>query len=215
MEPSHVAKHSNAVIDRAVDKILRESFLRGIDPPIDIDLVAEKQSLIDCVGFIPSINSKFDVDAVLLSKLNGKFDILIDTYICRVRANFSVAHEIGHVVLHPKLYSGCSTIDDSIALSKRIKKSYKKIEREANYFAGAILIPRQTIFDDTQKIYKGILGGYAGDLEWENIIPMLCAALANRYQVSVKTMQIRLNQLRIDSRLLYAITNRLNFISWD
>ncbi len=218
MEPSHVAPHSNAEIERAVDRLLSESFSRGIDPPIDIDLVAEKQPLIDSIGLIPSMRSKFNVDAVLYQNKEGRFDILIDSdtdSFWRVKAHFSVAHELGHVVLHPRLYSGCVTIDDSVALSNRIRKSYRQIEREANYFAGAILVPRQTIFDDTQQLYKGILDGYAGDIGWENVISMLHSALANRYQVGVEPMQIRLSQLSIKPRLMEAITSRLNFISWD
>ena len=215
MEPSHVPRHSKADIEVAASSLLQTSFPRGIDPPVDIDLVAEKQPLIDDLGFLSELSSRFSTDAVLLSKHGGRFDIIVDSDSIRVRANFSVAHELGHVVLHPELYSGCVTIEDSIALSKRIKQSYRGIEGEANQFAGAILVPRKSIFSDVEKVYEGILRGYAGNIGWEQAISMLNAALANRYRVSTQTMEIRLGQLHITRRLLDAVNNKYDFISWD
>jgi len=214
-EPSHVPLHSNAEIERAVDATLQKTFLRGINPPIDIDLIAEKQPLIDSLGFLPDLR-QFDVDAVLLSKPNGQFDIILDENVYRSRTSFSIAHEIGHIVLHPTLYLGCNNIEASIELSKKIFTKYYRIEREANYFAGAILIPRKAIFKDTEKIYKGIIQGLAGDdFGWEGIIPMLYSALANRYRVSTESMKIRLTQLRIAPRLFDAVSAHLDFISWE
>lgn len=215
MEPSNIATNTDADIERSVVKTLRESFPRGIEPPIDIDLVAEKQPLMGGFIFLTDFQAKFNTIAVLRNKSNGNFEIVVDDGICWGRASFSIAHEIGHVVLHPQLYMGCYTIEDSIELSKRIKDSYQRIEREANYFAGAILIPRKTIFEDVQKLYKGILQGYAGDIKWEEVSTMLCSALATRYRVSVQTMEIRLNQLGIDRRLRESINVNLDFISWQ
>ncbi len=70
-EPSHVPLHSNAEIERAVDATLQKSFLRGINQPIDIDLIAEKQPLIDSLGFLPDLR-QFDVDAVYGSNMIAK-----------------------------------------------------------------------------------------------------------------------------------------------
>lgn len=215
IEPSHLLSYSFADIERAVAVTLQNTFPRGISPPIDIDLVAEKQPLFDSLGFIAGLG-QFDTAAVLLSKPDGRFDILLDENTCRSRASFSIAHEVGHIVLHPKLYAGCTDIEASIALSNRIKRSYQKIERVANYFAGAILIPRKTIFRDTDKIYWGIIQGYAGNsMGRQGIAPLVCSALANRYRVSAESMQIRLNQLRITPRLKDATSNHLDFISWQ
>lgn len=51
-----------------------------------------------------------------------------------VRARFDVAHEIGHLVLHRGV--GQEDIEDP--------KILKRIETEANRFAGALLLPRQS-----------------------------------------------------------------------
>jgi len=215
MEPSHVAPYTKPAIERSASEILQKSFPRGIEPPIDIDLVAEKHPLMDGFIFLPDIQERFNTIALLRNKSNGHFEIIVDADMSWGRASFSIAHEIGHVILHPALYAGCFTIDDSINLSKRISRSYGRIEREANYFAGAILIPRKTIFEDVQRIYSGILRGYAGNIRWGEIISILRAALANRYRVSVQTMGIRLEQLRIDRKLNDAVAANLDFISWS
>jgi Zn-dependent peptidase ImmA (M78 family) len=213
MDPSHAALYSNADIERAAITILQNSFPRGIEPYIDIDIVAEKQPLMDGFVFVPDINMKFGVDATIRNKSNGKFEIVVDDNTNWGRTSFSIAHEIGHVVLHSALYLGCYTAEASIDLSHRIKKNYPRIEREANYFAGAILIPYKTIFDDVSKVYEGILRGYAGDIKWEDVIPMLHAALAKRYRISVQSMVIRLNQLHIDRKLDESVRAHSEFVT--
>jgi Zn-dependent peptidase ImmA (M78 family) len=214
MDPSHSTPYSKADIERLAAKTLQDAFPRGIEPPIDIDVLAEKQPLMDDFVFETDINSKFGVDATICNKANGRFDIVLDENVCRGRTSFSIAHEIGHIVLHSALYLGCYTVESSIELSHRIKRIYPRIEREANHFAGAILIPRKTIFNDVQKVYGGILQGYAGKIKWEEVSTMLCSSLAYRYGVSVQTMGIRLNQLQIDRKLNESINAHLDFISW-
>lgn len=214
MDPSHTPPYSDADIERAAIKTLQSSFPRGIEPPIDIDLVAEKQPLMDGFVLIPDINARFGVDAVLCNKSNGRFEIVIDENVVWGRTSFSIAHEIGHIVLHSAVYAGCFTVEASIELSHRIKKYYKQIETQANCFAGAILVPRKTIFDDVETIYEGILRGYGGNINWEDVIPMLYAALAKRYRVSLQVIDIRLNKLRIERKLNESIIAHSDFISW-
>lgn len=214
MDPSHATPLNKADIEHIAAKTLQDAFPRGVEPPIDIDVLAEKQPLMDDFVYEPDINSKFGVDATICNKPNGRFDIVLDENVCRRRTSFSIAHEIGHVVLHSALYLGCYTVESSIELSHRIKKNYPRIEREANHFAGAILVPRKTIFRDAQKVYEGILQGYAGNIKWEEVSTMLCSALANRYCVSVQTMGIRLIQLQIDRKLNEAVSAHSDFISW-
>lgn len=216
MEPSHIASHSKAEIERMAGATLHNAFPQGIyNIPIDIDLVAERHELIDSIMLLPELENKFQVAATLVSKPNNKCDIFLDANTDsrnRGRANFSAAHELGHVVLHKELFKDCFDAEQSIVLSRRINRSYRYLEREANHFAGAILIPYRTIFEDTRKIYEGILGGFAGDIGWGEIVPMLHSALANRYQVSVDTMVIRLNQLGISQHISVAILNKYDFI---
>ena len=69
-------------------------------------------------------------------------DIIIFTNSCSrlSREIFTLAHEIGHVILH--LNDESSFIDDSITISGR---STDKKEQEANYFAACLLMPADDV----------------------------------------------------------------------
>ena len=69
-------------------------------------------------------------------------DIIIFTNSCSrlSREIFTLAHEIGHVILH--LNDESSFIDDSITINGR---STDKKEQEANYFAACLLMPAEDV----------------------------------------------------------------------
>ena len=69
-------------------------------------------------------------------------DIVIFTNTCSrlSREIFTLAHEIGHVVLH--LSDDASFIDDNITISDR---SIDEKEQEANYFAACLLMPADEV----------------------------------------------------------------------
>jgi len=220
MEPSYLPTYSRAEIERIAAIKLQEAFPEPLSIPVDIDLVAEKQPVIDSVYLLPKLKKDFNVVATITCKPTKKYDIILDAdtnSANRPRANFSVAHEVGHIVLHESLYLSCHSIQESIELSKRIRERYKRIEKDANYFAGAILIPRKTIFEDVEKVYEGILkfNKVSYGWGWIPLLSRLCSALANHYKVTAKVMSIRLKQLKIDQHISLAVSDKLDFIPWD
>lgn len=206
MDPSHARRYTNAEIDRMVVHILAEAYPEGIRIPIDIDRLVYRHLLVDDIAAGGPLEDKFKVAAVLISKSNGRFDILVDEETFdshRFRANFSIAHEFGHVVLHSQVCSNCRTVEDAIALRRRIENSYNFIERNANYFAGAILMPLRTLPEDTAKVYEALAKSFGYDV---NLIPdKLCSTLARRYEVSPQSMSIRLEQLNLKRKILAAL----------
>ncbi len=125
MEPSHIKTHTVHEIEVIATELLNSTFPNFLDVPIDIDLVAEKSCGVLLV-LIPDPVKKFNVIATLLYKPN-KYTITLDANtdsFNRPRANFSVAHELGHVALHKDLYKDCKNIEDSVLLNERIRKSY-------------------------------------------------------------------------------------------
>ena len=213
MDPSHARRYTPAEIERKVVDILAEAFPRGIRIPIDIDRLVERNNLVDDIVSGELLEDKFNVAAVLVAKANGRFDILVDeetfnSY--RFRANFSIAHEFGHVVLHSKICSGCRTIEDAIALRQRISSSYDFIERNANYFAGAILAPMRTLPEDTARVYEALVKDFGYD---PNLIPdKLCSTLARRYEVNFQPMEIRLRELSLSGKILTALSARSPYL---
>lgn len=206
MDPSHARRYKNSEIEVIVAKILSRAHPVGIRVPIDIDWLAESNELVGDIIPADLLEDKFHVAATLISKPDGRFDILVDddaiTY-QRARANFSIAHELGHVVLHAQVCAKCCTIGDSIALRNRITKSYSLIERNANYFAGAILIPQRNIVNDTAKMYEFLVK--EGNYDTKVDLNQFCATLARRYEVNPQPMRIRLEQLGLTKKIQRAL----------
>jgi Zn-dependent peptidase ImmA (M78 family) len=73
----------------------------------------------------------------------------------RSRLCFSLAHEVGHYILHRSLFSSVSSIEDYIdQLNSIDDRTYNVIEREANIFAGFLLMPRELMDDYISTINK-------------------------------------------------------------
>lgn len=100
------------------------------------------------------------------------------------RQNFTVAHELGHLLLHD---GDAVHVDRRFQVKLRNRASSEGTntdEKEANLFAAEILMPQQFIQEDLAEID-------AVDLEDETVI----AKLARRYGVSTQAMIFRLAYL--------------------
>lgn len=206
MDPSHARMYRRAEIEVITSQILNKEYPDGIKIPISIDRIVERHELVEDIIPIPLLQDKYKIDAVLYRKANGYFDILVDedTFTFRAaRASFSMAHELGHIVLHREICDNCKTIEDVIALNIRIKKSYRFIEGNVNYFAGALLIPRRTLPEHTAELYEGLVKLYGYDFDL--ILSKLRSRLAERYLVNSQAMEIRLKLLQLDKKALVAL----------
>lgn len=87
---------------------------------------------------------------------------------CRIR--FDMAHELGHIVLHP-----WSEDLDSIS-----KEEFKSRERQANMFAGAFLLPRESFGKE--------LAQFPTNLDYYKF-------LKRKWKVSIQAMLYRAQQL--------------------
>jgi Zn-dependent peptidase ImmA (M78 family) len=100
------------------------------------------------------------------------------------RQRFTIAHELGHLLLH----SGDAVhVDTSFAVKHRDERSSKGMdieEMEANLFAAELLIPVQFLQEDLEKL--GAL-----DLLHDAKV----AKLARAYQVSNQAMAVRLSHM--------------------
>lgn len=121
-------------IIESVANDVRSIFKVGIGPISNVTLLIERLGI--RVAF--KNLSLEQIDAVT-EKLNGKQYIVINTYNrSSVRIRFNLAHELGHVLLHSKYREG-----EILNSSNR-----KRIEWEANYFAGCLLMPEDGIAQD-------------------------------------------------------------------
>lgn len=106
-----------------------------------------------------------------------------------VRQRFTIAHELGHFLLHAgekafidyrKEDSGVSHVE--YRDNKKEQTNHLK-ERQANIFAAAILMPRALITKDLKTLPKGLYPDQKTEI------------LAEKYEVSKEAMRIRLSDL--------------------
>ena len=97
----------------------------------------------------------------LQTKYNIDINDLIESQITSSdnRLRFSIAHELGHYILHKYLYHENElTISNPKEyydfITKFPEKEYRSFEYQANQFAGRLLVPRNILVNEVIKIYK-------------------------------------------------------------
>ncbi len=107
------------------------------------------------------------------------------------RQRFTVAHELGHLLLH----TDCPPPESS--------ERAKVIERQAHRFAGAFLLPGDPFLDDL----NGVSGG--------RVTLSTLATLKERWGVSIKAMVVRLQQLgRVDTDHARSLYKQISARGW-
>lgn len=163
--------------------------------PINIENIIEEKLAIEIIP-IPGLKNQINTDAFISSDWKSVYvdneKYLEDSYYNRLR--FSIAHEIGHLVLHRKLYNKLK-IKDTADFSKFLKdisgKQYGYIETQANKFANYFLVPRKILIKERALImqdYKEI-----SDLEERLINGYIATPLSKKFGVSAEVMEIALN----------------------
>lgn len=106
----------------------------GINPPIDVEKI--------CAGFADTTFKHFpiEIDGVCLDlKIPGRRPkVWVSKTIPFVRRRFTLAHEIGHIVI--PWHTG-TIVDDIEAPRSSEKTKYRQMEAEANRFAAELLMP--------------------------------------------------------------------------
>lgn len=114
----------------------------------------------------------------LLIRKNGRALIGINSGEAPVRQRFTIAHEIGHFVLHPQKDA---FVDFRTERGKGEAKPPR--ERHADMFAAALLMPRTSLLKDFRRLAKN---GFSDHIT---------ATLARQYAVSEEAMRFRLMNL--------------------
>ncbi len=104
------------------------------------------------------------------------------------RSRFDAAHELGHLVLHR--WIGADDLEDP--------KTLKQVEREANRFAGAFLLPRRSF---PNEVYTTRLDAFV--------------ALKRRWKVAIQAMVYRCKDLAIfDDDQITNIYKQISYRKW-
>ncbi|MBI5739450.1 MAG: ImmA/IrrE family metallo-endopeptidase [Nitrospirae bacterium] len=121
------------------------------------------------------------------------------------RFRFTLAHEIGHLMLHKNMYKNLAfrTPEEWKSIQLRLKDDVRKwFEWQANCFAGLVLVPRDELGNHVNNCIKAIDEEGIGlndnwDFAWESIADYLAREI---FSVSPETILSRLHYDRIRER---------------
>ena len=140
----------------------RTTYWKDQKYPIDIEIIVEIYLGIDIIP-VKNLQNNNEIDA-FISKDFQSITIDSDIYYLDSSVNrrrFSLAHEVGHIMLHKELYKSVSfdNADEWIDFIESIPEDqYAFIEYHAYEFAGRLLVPRtlliESIKDAAQIIVK-------------------------------------------------------------
>ena len=171
----------------------------GDSIPIDMENVIELKleiQLAPTYGFQKS----FGVDAFITSDWNLIY-VDEDEYIkFPNRLKFSLAHEIGHFVLHKDIYDSfkIKTIEDLHKFTEQIsQEQHNNFETQANIFANSLLVPREKLIIEKEKAIRAIRGKFVqmGKVDKNVLNPYLAIPISRKFGVSQKVIEIALGNL--------------------
>ena len=162
-------------IEERAESLLNEFNLYSF--PVDVTKCA------DLLGIdVQAAELEPEISGVFIKKENIPY-IRYNSHDMPVRQRFTIAHEIGHFLLHAK--------STSLFIDKSEKVMYRNMqsstgellkEREANAFAAALLMPRRLVQEAVSEL---------SDEEFENFV----YSLSVKFKVSESAMGIRLSNM--------------------
>jgi Zn-dependent peptidase ImmA (M78 family)/transcriptional regulator with XRE-family HTH domain len=165
---------NNTVInlkDEEIDEIAGKTRMHwGLsDGPIsDLTRLAENQGVVVARHFFDT--DRLDAFSYWSNKFSNPFVVLSSDKNCSARSRFDLAHELGHLILHRDI--------KGYTLSRNA--DFKHIERQANRFAGALLLPADSFL---REVHSLTLDGFV--------------SLKRRWKVSVALMIKRCEDLGV------------------
>jgi Zn-dependent peptidase ImmA (M78 family) len=154
-----------------------------LTPPVPVEQIAQRKGV--RLAFEPF---EGDLSGMLYQgREDGLVIIAVNATNAHVRQRFTIAHELGHLLLHRNRVF----VDKPVAVRYRDARSSLAVSREeieANRFAAALLMPREWVIDEANRWLERRPG--IADEE-------LVEALARGFDVSRQAMEYRLADLGI------------------
>ncbi|MFD0940187.1 ImmA/IrrE family metallo-endopeptidase [Pedobacter boryungensis] len=152
--------------------------------PVDVDVIAKY-----CGVSVEKTDLGQDVTGLLIAQGDDAV-IAYSANQGEQRRRFTIAHELGHFVLHRDEGTDTVFVDKDFIVKYRSNKLYSDLElrqeQEANAFAASLLMPREFIFEEISK-------DRVRNLPEAELI----SELAKTFNVSVPAMTFRLSNLNI------------------
>jgi len=168
--------------------------------PVDIEKIIELKLKFNIIPS-PGLEKFCDVDALIASDWQDiyvDYDRYLDErYDNRLR--FSLAHEIGHFVLHKEIWSSfrIRNFRDYYKLIKDISpETYYRLEIQARKFAGFLLVPPEVLIKEKDKILRKVeSGAVLKKIEKNKLNSYIAIPLSKIFAVSEDVVKIALSEL--------------------
>jgi len=197
---------SDREIREAADSYREKNWHDG-KVPIDIELILERMG-IDIVP-VANFRSEVGVDACLSADLKTiHIDLgyyMDDRMAFRVR--FSEAHELGHLILHRRLFEDYRKLGTKTILewAQHIRDRFENeiYEKEADEFASCLLVPERDLQIQYEKHYPVIYEEFRKrgiDLDsvpGDTLRSYLARPIHRTFEVSRVTIEVRLRKYGI------------------
>jgi len=148
------------------DEVLKQSWPEATIP-INVERIVDSRLKIDIIP-VPGLRDEIGVDGFLSRDRDA---IYVDERVSNAiptRYRFTLAHEVGHLVLHEELYRVADFTTPAEWLefqSSLLEKDYSRYEFQAYCFGGLILVPQSALADAVEAaVLKAKRGGYNVDL---------------------------------------------------
>lgn len=164
--------------------------------PIDIEKIIDLKLEIDIIP-LPDLGDAFissDWKSIYVDRnkyLNG----------IQNRLRFSLAHEIGHFILHKEIYSSfkINSFEDFYCFVDEIPNNqYHYLEIQANKFAGLLLVPRDRLIIEKKKELSSfeVASGVSIDSikDQSLLYSYLAEPISKTFGVSSEVIEIALNE---------------------
>jgi Zn-dependent peptidase ImmA (M78 family) len=164
-------------IRRLTGELLDKSSIKI--PPVPVDKIAASTG-----AQIVYRNFNQEISGALIRRGTSAIIAVADEQVL-VRQRFTIAHELGHLLLHP-------TAEEEVHVDKHFNVRFRSpasstaediAEIEANAFAAALLMPEEWVRRDTRR------------MNWDFDDAGEIRSLAERYEVSTQAMTFRLANL--------------------
>lgn len=162
-----------------------------LELPIPIEEIAESKLKLTITQEM-NLKKDYDVDGFLTSDLSIIF-IDFDLYMKHEnRTRLTIAHEVGHLIIHGKLFKDLninSTKDLNSIIEQVTDDDYRWLEYQAYSFAGQVLVPKQLLIKELEERLDKVPSSETPEV----ILPIL-QDLLDVFQVSGEVMLRRLQK---------------------
>ena len=171
--------------------------------PIAIEMIVERHFEMDVVP-IRGLQNAFNVDAFISRDMAT---ISVDEFVLENRLNryrFTLAHELGHRVLHREILQAMefdSIKDWKSQIAQFPEKEYGFLEYQANTFANCLLVPANELDLRFDQAVQQIKAAQLDPAEFpDECLDAICTTLGKQFEVSRNVIQNRLTNKNEDFR---------------